>query len=165
VAFDEFPLGGLLDDVETVIKNAKDKCAELLGSDALNKFKDLRKADKITFGKQPGFTVSNGARTIDDVITLNADSFAFDADTKLPAGGKNQTDYNKRVTNGFNEAYKNSGASSRREYAVGVIIHEFLRAIGVFPPDVTEDVFGNKDNSQSLKNQKEVIKKCLSDDK
>lgn len=168
--YDEYPVSDLLDAAQGVIENAeknKDSdCAKLLGPNALEKFKELRKNDKIKY-KSGVLNATTGAQTVGDNITLNPDSFTFDPDYKMPIieGYKRNNENSKRVTEGFNKAYKNSGASSRHEYAVATIIHEFLHAIGKFAPDVSEDALGQVDASQSLKNQKEVIKKCFSDDK
>jgi hypothetical protein len=141
----------------------KDPCADLLGSGALAKFDKLLEDNNVVFGQHPDFNSGVGATHVGDKIILNADSFTFDPDYKISVspGAKAQNEYAKKQTEAFNEAFKKSGASSRYDYAVAAIIHEFLHVTGEFGPDVTESIF-SKDSSQSRKNQKQVIEKCFS---
>ncbi|MBK8148891.1 MAG: hypothetical protein IPK58_11945 [Acidobacteria bacterium] len=82
-----------------------------------------------------------------------------------PGNSKNQKAYREKVEKAVNKAFKDSGAGSKYDYALATVIHEFLHAIGTFKPDVSEDIFGNVDGSDSLENQKEVIKKCFTEKK
>ena len=55
------------------------------------------------------------------------------------------------------------------DYAVAAVIHEFLHATGVFPPDVrrTERADGaiEVDIRESKRNQKKVIERCFKEQK
>lgn len=155
-----YNLDDLLDNAEGVIKNAKDKCAELLGPDALAKFKKLRQDRKIKYGEVHGAE----ATTDGDRITLDPNTYVFDPDYRLaviPGSKYNTKKLSESELRKFEKMVSESGASSRYDYATAAVIHEFLHAIGKFPPDVTVNVFGEVDNSQSRKNQRQVVEKCF----
>lgn len=57
--------------------------------------------------------------------------------------------------------FKDMGATDQREYAVALLIHEFLHTTGKFKEDVFVDLLGNVNDKKSIDYQKEVLKKCF----
>ncbi len=145
-------LKGLIDAAQKVIDSASDACKKLLGKDASSTFMDVAK--NIKFGKEASFRDSYvSARTNDDnSIDLNPGSQVFGAGLLNEEGGnvKFAKTANKKIHDQI------AKASSPFEYAVAIIIHEFLHAIGKFPPD---------GGSASIKLTDKVLKACFSQNK
>ena len=67
----------------------------------------------------------------------------------------------KQFVKKVEKMFRDSGASNQREFAVALVIHEFLHTTGKLKTDVFVDITGNVDKSRSEKNQEKVLKKCF----
>jgi len=160
-------LADLIKEARGVVERAAGKCAELLGKDALSQFDKISKNIEFKGNLQVtipdrmlGYIVVRlddtkiSAYTIGENIYLNPFGEAFNK----YANGK--------VPQELHERFVKMGASGQHEYAVAALIHEFLHATGKFGPDSTTDYLtGRTDSSKSIKNQKEVLKKCFPKEK
>jgi len=154
--------------IENAMKSPNGECAKLLGKDALEKFakivNNIEYNGKISAGRAsesgrelpleeaPGIS----ARTIGDSIYLNPAGIAFKDHSKILLN-----DAGKRFLAGLESKFKDSGAADQREYAIAVIIHEFLHTTGKFKEDSFIDENGQPNSKKSEENQKEVLKKCF----
>ena len=154
-----YGLDDLITAAETVVNNAVGKCKDLLGEHAIAEFSRVKKNIEYD-DKNLNVPTTSEARTIGENIYLNPWSMTFNEDYRTPQIedkrlnkptllGRQQ--FNKALRE-YNEMLKDFGVSSF-DYAVAGIIHEFLHAIGEFGPESS--------TNESIKNQKEVLKKCF----
>jgi hypothetical protein len=158
-------LTSLIDDTRKIIESASGDCAKLLGKDALNKFNEAAKniefngdipidvehpfhgLVKGVLSDAPGVSAVTNLET--GQISLNPSGWAFNTYTR---GGQPYHPLQKD--------FKKFGVS-QRQYALAVMIHEFLHAIGKFGSDFDVGLDGKINFSKSQDYQKEVLKKCF----
>lgn len=155
----------LLDDAETIIKNASGDCAKLLRKDALARFQKLRAQFRYAAFRELGegtVPLTSAARTHDSAnVYLNPIHYVFNPDTRalipIPKGiSRRDREFLERQ-NAPKEFWANEikeTGVSEYSYAVGAILHEFLHQIGQFKPHEV----GTRD---STKQQREVVRKCI----
>ncbi|MEQ1762142.1 MAG: hypothetical protein ABL984_03245 [Pyrinomonadaceae bacterium] len=161
---------GAREVIERALLDPKGKCAKLLGKNALSEFdrisKNMDYRPNITYGLRNevgreltlGENPTTSAVTLGETIYLNPNGYALTDALTRPA----LTEGTRRFHDGLNRLFKAQGASDQWEYALALVIHEFLHATGEFKPnDVKMGDDGNLDSSKSIENQKEVLSKCF----
>ena len=88
-------------------------------------------------------------------ITLNPNGYAF-VDTSKTF----MNEAGKRYIEGLNKIYSDAGASNQWQFAIAVIIHEYLHTTGKFNPDSKSGADGSVNSKKSQEYQKEVLEKC-----
>lgn len=154
--------------IEDAMNDPKGSCAKLLGRDALEAFDEISKDIEFN-GKIYIDTLSDSggsqllenqptisALTIGKKIYLNPNGYAFKDVSKIV-----QNDAGKRLIEGMDKIFEDSGASGQSQYAVAVIIHEFLHTTGKFKRDVSVDISGKVNSEKSKDNQRRVLKSCF----
>ena len=162
-----YPLKDLIDATLKVIENAKGKCAELLGNNALSRFGEISK--NIAYDSDGKYVGSAHGITEGENIYLNPWSYVFNEDRRtLYPESKNMHKSIKARNNSIRDYQKlvTKFAITNFEYAIAGLIHEFLHATGVFEQDFRKSLRADGtvevDASQSIKNQKRVLEACFS---
>jgi len=163
-----YNLADLIRATRDVVENAKDRCADLLGKDALSKFDQISK--RIVYDNTGSKVGSSDAITEGKDIFLNPWSYVFNEDQRTIYPENKNTHKSARARNesirSYQDLIKERGLTSY-DYAVAGVIHEFLHAIGVFPADVQRSIdfdgFIKVDSKRSRKNQLQVIERCFAD--
>jgi YD repeat-containing protein len=145
-----------------IIENAAAPCAKLLGKNALAKFDKI--SGNITFNGDAPILVDNGggpqgaklgsvgyidAVTNGQTVSLNPNGNSFNNVSKGGSG--------THILQGVFDKF----GVTQRQFAIAVIIHEFLHTTGKFGKDYKLKPDGTIDASKSVRNQERVLKDCF----
>ena len=160
-----YNLEDLISETRKKIEGAGEDCLKLLGSEALSQFDKIVK--NIAYDNDGKNVGSADAITIGENIYLNAWSHIFNESRRTiyeeKKGLHKSTVARNAVIRDYQEDIKKRGITSL-EYAIASLIHEFLHAIGKFPPDTRRTVYADgsvKTESKSMANQKKVLDNCF----